>query len=135
MARKKIDLNKGQTLLIIGNDTDAPVVINRINPHSDVYDGFELTVVLEKPSVAPAGENENTVTLSWLKEGLITSNLILRTVGNSPSVSHGQNSIIGPTYYESVDTYLNNCLCVVRFVYSTYYSKWIEVSRQYVSYS
>ena len=115
MARKKIDLKKGQNLIVIGNNTNADVIINRINKHDEVYDGYELTVVLEKPTVAPVSEvTTNNVWLSqYSTTPEATSNLILRTTGNNSATGLATVlNISGPNYYSGIDVsnfqYLTN---------------------------
>lgn len=47
MALKKLDLPKGRNFIRIENTTSTDYYINRINPHDEVYDGFEMTLILD----------------------------------------------------------------------------------------
>jgi len=50
---KEFTLPKGRNFLRITNtDATDDMVIANILPHADVYDGFEMTVLLEIPSTA-----------------------------------------------------------------------------------
>lgn len=136
MAFKKIDLNKNQTLIYLANDTGDRIDINRINPHNDVYDGFEITVVLEKPTVAPTSEAGNEIFLRCNTPDLVVtnSNLCLKTTDNSSGGNHRGQFVQSPTYYESSDVYSENCVCIVKLTWCSVISKWVESSRQYSSY-
>lgn len=140
MALKKIDLKKNQNLIRIQNTGATDIYISRINPHDEVFDGFEIAVLLD---LSDGSTGALGMTMIGETGGVFDTNSNIRlnfafsgvVQATTPAVNSQENIIWGsnPARYivanDSGTSFFEEYQIISYFIWDAKKQLWLETRR------